>query len=1108
MECPSCGAEAPKGKRFCLDCGAALPSPCPSCGGLNPPSAKFCGDCGAKLGAESAVPPAARREPALPPPTSAAERRQLTVMFVDLVGSTALSARLDPEDLREVIGAYHRYVADTVGRYDGFVAKYMGDGVLAYFGWPRAHEDEAERAVRAGLSVVQRVALLKGPTGEPLSCRVGIATGNGVVGDLTGEGVAQEEAVVGATPNLAARLQELAETGRVVIAEQTRRLLGDGFVVEDLGPLKLKGFADPLRAFAIAGERVVESRFAARTMASVVPLIGREEELSILVRRWERAKRNEGQIVVLSGEPGIGKSRLVQDLLKQISGEPHARLDYQCSPFLVHSAFHPLIAQIARDAGFAAQDLPEQKMEKLRALMLRSDGAPFNHVLVFAALLSLPGGERLSEIEPDPERRRAQIFTALLHQLEGLTRRQPLICVFEDMHWADPSTKEFVERLVEWIPSRPVLVLITSRPEFASPWTGLAHSTLLALSRMSTSNSAELITRLAGDTHLSDDVVRQIVANTDGIPLFLEELTRTIIEAGALVPESLILQRTIPTEILVPATLHDSLMARLDRLPDIRDVAQLGAVIGRSFDYKLLAAVAGQNDEKLTTALEKLEKTGLLVRRGHPPDSSYSFRHALIQDVAYGSLLRGKRQDYHRRIAEALERLSPGIGETDPALLAHHYAQGGVPASAIHYFRRAGERAVETGGNAEAADNFSKALTILERVPESPERACEEIDIRLGLSGAQLQEISPASAEAERNYARALELAERWGTPQQRFAALWGMWYVPYHRGDEYRAREFGDSLLPLAQALKDTALTLEAHHVQWGTLTLTGDFRNALAHTEEGISLYERDRHHRLTFVYGGHDPGGCARGLNALTLCLLGYPERARRQCSAALALAQEINHPYTLFEALFNALLIDLLTRDLDAIDQHIGEVDELVPKLSRVVWGVNSGYRGWLLAERGFLERGLDLMRGAQSSWHSHYGSWCYPLDASLAYLFGRAARLKEGLEVVDQSLQSAVQGGAHWWDAEFYRVRAGLHGSEGSDRRRQAEADLEKAVADAHDRGARYIEIRAATELARLWAGGGEPQRARELLAPIYEWFTEGLETPPLIEARDLLNAIP
>jgi class 3 adenylate cyclase/predicted ATPase len=1039
-----------------------------------------------------------------------AERRHLTVMFVDLAGSTALSARHDPEDMRETVWNYQKAVASEVRQFEGHVAKFMGDGVLAYFGWPRAHEDDAERAVRAGLAIVEQVALLKTPAGKPLSCRVGIATGNVVVGDLVGEGAAQEEAVVGATPNLAARLQELAAPGRVVVSEQTRRLLGGGVVVEDLGPVKLKGFAEPLRAFSITGERAVESRFAARTTASV-SLVGREEELSILTRRWELAKRGEGQLVLLSGEPGIGKSRLVLGLLERITGEPHLRINFQCSPFHVYSAFYPVVSQIARDAGFAAEDLPEQKMDKLRDWLMRAKSRRSDELTVFAALLSLPDGGRLSEIEPDPERRRARIFEALLHQCKRLAKDQPLICVFEDMHWSDPSTKEFVERLVEWIPSWPVLLLVTCRPEFASPWTGLAHSTLMALTRLSVSSSAELVTRLAGEKRLPGDVARQIIAKTDGIPLFIEELTRTVIESEANLPQTgdLVPHRSLPPDTFVPATLHDSLMARLDRLPDVRDVAQLGAVIGRSFDYKLFNAVAGEDDKTLTPTLVKLEEAGILIRRGNPPDSSYSFRHALIQDVAYGSLLRGKRRGYHRRIAAALERLSPGVAETDPALLAHHYAQGGEPALAVRYLRRAGERAVAAAANAEAADNFAKALTLLEDVPESPKRANEEIAIRLSLGGVQVQELGPGSAEAEHTYIRAKELCESSGKPQQHFTALWGMWFVYYHRGDMYRAREFGDALLSLSQTLDDTALTLEAHHVQWGSLTLTGDFRGALAHAEEGISLYDRDRHHSLTFVYGGHDPGGCAHGLGAVILCLLGYPKRARQQCAAALTLARGLNHPYTVFESLFDALVVDLLTRDLDAIDEHTGVIDGLLQdrRLSSVAWGVNSGCRGWLLAERGFLERGLELMRNSQSSWRSHFGAWCYPLDACLATLLGRAARAEEGLQLVDQSLQAAAQGGAHWWDGELYRVRASLHYLQESDKRREAEADLEKAITDARGRGARYLELRAANELARLWAQSGDRLRARDLLAPIYDWFIEGSETPDLIEARDLLNTL-
>jgi predicted ATPase len=544
-------------------------------------------------------------------------------------------------------------------------------------------------------------------------------------------------------------------------------------------------------------------------------------------------------------------------------------------------------------------------------------------------------------------------------------------------------------------------------------------------------------------------------------------------------------------------------MARLDRLPEVRDVAQLGAVIGRCFDYKLLAAVVGRDEERLTADLVNLEKTGVLIRRGVPPDSNYTFAHALIQDAAYGSLLRARRQDYHRRVAEALEKLLPGTVEADPALLAHHYTQAGVPDSAIRYLRQAGTHAVEAGANAEAVDNFAKALDLLARVPESRERAREEIDICLGLGVAKVQEMGSSSAED--TYVRALKLSERWGTPQQKFAASWGMWYVHFQRGEEHRAREFGDALLPLAQTLKDTALILEAHHVQWGTLTLIGDFNSALAHSKEGISLYEPERHHWLTFVYGGHDPGGCAYGVNAVILCLLGYPERARRQCAAALDLAHKLNHPYSVADVLFSILIVALLTRDLDEIERHIGALDELQPRLPLVDWGLNSAYKGWLLTEHGFLEQGLDLMRGAE--WRARWGPWCYPLDASLAFLLGRMGHRDEALGLIDHCLNAAATGDAHWWDAEFYRVRAGLHGSSDSDGRREAEADLEKAVADARNRGARFLELRAATELARLWAIGGESRRAHELLTPIYGWFTEGFETADLKDAKALLDEL-
>ena len=1038
-----------------------------------------------------------------------AERRQLTVMFVDLVGSTSLAGRLDPEDMRELLAAYQGCCAEVVGRFEGYVAKLMGDGVLVYFGWPAAHEDDAERAVLAGLDVVAAVAALK-PHGDlKLAARAGISTGNVVVGDLIGAGAAQEQAVVGETPNLAARIQSLAEAGTVVIGPSTRKLLGAGFKCEDLGERMLAGVKEPIRLWHVLRPSQQASRFDALRGEALVPLVGREEEVAMLARRWDLAKQGKGQVVGLLGEPGIGKSRLLRVLEDQIAGEAHTRLVYQCSPIQMGRAFHPIIGQIEHAGRITAQDSADQKAEKLRGLIERAIRAAPEDLAIFAALLSLPGGEGFPELEPDPKQRKARILAAFLRQFEGLAAQRPVLCIFEDVHWSDPSTMEFLQQLVEWIPTCPVLLLVTCRPEFISPWTGLAHCTLISLSRMSTSETTELVTRVVGGRQLPDEVVRQILLKTNGIPLFVEELTRAVIESGILKPTDggYILTETLPA-FAVPATLHDSLMARLDRLSGAREVAQLAAAIGHSPDYRLLSAVAHCDEATLGQSLTQLEEAGLLARRGTPPDSSYSFKHALIQEAAYRSMLRATRQDYHRRIAAALEQRSPGLARTDAALLAHHYAEGGMMEPAIRCFRQAGETAVGASAYAEAVGNFARGLALLEQLPESPERAREEIAIRLALGGVQIPNLARGLAEVERTYLRVLALCEPFGAPKDRFAALWGLWYYNYKQGNIYRSRDYGDQLLPHARKLGDPSLLLEAHHVRWATMSAIGELRMALAHTEEGLTRYDHKEQHRLTFVYGGHDPGACARNINAALLCVLGYPEQAQRQSQAALALAQELAHPNTLALGYFFALLVALFVRDLTKVEQLASDLDEFA-RSDNAPQGYSAdaeSFRGWLLAERGSVEHGLALMRRSHKTWQG-WDPWSFPQGACMATMLGKAGLAGEGLQLVDEGLHAAERGGAHWYDAELYRVRADLRRAMDADGWIEVQKDLEKSIETARAQHARCFELRAATDLARLWAERGQRQKAHDLLAPILGWFTEGLDTPDLMAARVCLSAI-
>src|SRR6516164_3697759 len=645
-----------------------------------------------------------------------AERRQLTVMFCDLVGSTALSASLDPEDLRQVISAYHSAVGTTVAGFDGFVAKYMGDGVLIYFGYPRAHEDDAERAVRAGLGVIDAVGRLD-LRSVKLQARIGIATGLVVVGDLIGEGSAQEQSVVGETPNLAARLQALAAPGAVVIAAATRRLVGDLFEYRDLRTVEVKGIAGPVPAWQALRPSAVASRFEALRGAAFSPLVGRDEEIDLLLRRWARAKAGDGQVVLLAGEPGIGKSRLTAELAERLRAQRHVRMRYFCSPYHQDSALFPFIDQLQRASGFARDDLPAAKLGKLEALL--SSAAPAEEdVALITDLLSLPASERHPLPNLSPQRKKERRLEALLRQLVNLVRRQPVVMVFEDAHWIDPTSRELLELTVERIGSLPVLLIVTFRPEFQPPWTGQPQVSTLALNRLDRRDRTAFVTQIAGAKALPDEVVCQIADRTDGVPLFVEELTKSVLESGLLREEGdrYVLDSALPT-LAIPTSLHASLLARLDRLASVHLVAQIGAAIGREFSYALLRVISRVPEEELLTALDRLVTSELVFKRGTPPDAIYTFKHALVQDAAHGSLLRGPRQALHRRIAEMLEQRSPELMESQPELFAQHYAEAGVVEKSVAYWVKAGRRSAARSAMAEAAAQFQKGLDQLALQP-------------------------------------------------------------------------------------------------------------------------------------------------------------------------------------------------------------------------------------------------------------------------------------------------------------------------------------------------------------------------------------------------------
>jgi class 3 adenylate cyclase len=748
MDCPRCGASAPVGQRFCSDCGTPLvPWRCPGCGADNAPGRRFCGDCGGVAGRG-----AARSEPATAP---TGERRQLTVMFCDMVDSTALGARLDPEDLRDVVATYHRCVTEHVNRFGGFVARYMGDGVLVYFGYPTASEDDTERAVRAGLAIAEAVSRLDTIAGPPatLQARIGIATGLVIVGHLIGSGPSLEQAVVGDAPNLAARLQTRAESGTVIIADATRRLTGGLFDYRDIGTRQMKGYAQPVRVWIVLGESSIDSRFVALRSGADAPLFGRDAELALLQLRWDEARHGRGRVVLLSGEEGIGKSRLAAALEDRLRSEPHATRRYLCSPQYQDSALHPIVAQTARAAGFERDDDAATKLQKLRA-MLPSE-ATAEELALLADLLSLPPPADSRLLELTPQRRKERVFEAILRQIEAQARKTPLLALFEDLHWADPTSLELLGRLIERIDRMRLLLVITSRPDNPPDWIDRPEVSVQMLGRLDRRQAMSLIDGVTGGSHLPEAVREQIIAHADGVPLFVEELTRTVLESGTIRHDGGQQVVELRPHIVVPSSLHASLMARLDRLASVKEVAQMGSVIGREFSFELFQSVFAVPGDQLNGSLQALVAADLIIGRGRPPNAVYSFRHALVQDAAYSSLLRDRRRALHLQVAEGLERDERGLATTEPELLAYHFAEAGVADKAVDYHLAAAERAMARCALAEMVTHLRRGLGLLGSLFATRETRRRELSLQVALGRGLIDEVGSASEVGHAAFVRA-----------------------------------------------------------------------------------------------------------------------------------------------------------------------------------------------------------------------------------------------------------------------------------------------------------------------------------------------------------------
>ena len=1091
---------------------------CPSCDRENRVDAKFCDECGTSL-ASSALDSEASRTIIRPAEASDVgavvagtdldgERRHLTVMFADLVGSTPLSERLDPEDLRGVVLAFQEMCAEAVGRFQGHIAKYMGDGLMVYFGYPQAHEDDAVRAAHAGLAIVSGMTDLNSRIqgGVRLDVRVGIHTGLVVAGQMGGRESREEFAVVGETPNIASRLEGIAEPNTVVTSEVTHGLIEGFFDCEALGPSTLRGISQPMQVYRILSESVVRSRFEmAARRRGMTPLVGREHEIELLLDRWNQAKAGDGQVILLSGEPGIGKSRITETLRERLTSDDPIQLRYQCSPYHTNSALHPIIGQLESAAGFDDQDVSSVKLDKLESLIVRAGKRVEEDAPLLAALLSIPSEDRYHPLELSPEGQKEKTLEALVAQMEGLSRVRPVLLIFEDAHWADPTSIELLQLVVGRAQSARMQVLITFRPEFTPPWSGHAHVTSLSLTRFSHQLVTAMVNELTGKKHFPQEVHDQIREKTDGVPLFVEELTKTILESGLLEEETdgYVLSGPLAA-VAVPATLQDSLMARLDRMGDVKGVAQFASAIGREFSYHLLAAASPLAEAELERALDLLTDAELVFRRGQSAQATYVFKHALVRDAAYESLLRSTRQQTHARIAHALEERFSEPADAEPEVLAHHFTEAGFIEQAFYYWQRAGQRAVERSASLEASAHFRKGLELLDTMPDIPARANKELPLQVSLGSALTSVHGYTADETVAAYTRAYELCQKVEQTPLVFYALYGVWNYLYVDCQLDKALELSREGLRLASQQQDTMPYLVAHDWMGVTSCSLGDLETSRFHLDKVLELYDTEQHRGLLY-HCGEDPRNESLSHLAMGLWLMGYPDQALERIKEAVVWTKELSYGMSEAYALNFLAMVSMFRRDWPRVretadkmailcaEQSIQEFEPLGVIFSGAAQIENGEYQqGTTHVAEGLAARGTGAI-------FSPY------LVSILATGYQSQGQFEECLKTLDEALELTDRTGERQWEAEFHRLKGECLLSRSSHDESQAEALFLRAISVARGQGARSLELRAAMSMCRLWRRKGTTEEGKRILAEVYDFFTEGFETADLMDAKALLG---
>ncbi|MGZ3338862.1 MAG: AAA family ATPase [Reyranella sp.] len=1088
---------------------------CLFCGTPITPRAKFCVECGKPL-----APGEPDRSPVLPAPVVSAaspvvplaERRQLTVMFFDLVGSTTLASRLDPEDLREAMGTFQRRVADVVTRRGGFVDHFRGDGAPVYFGYPIARADDAERAVRAGLDVVEAVSALTLLGGYRPQVRVGIATGLCVVSDNGRAGAALELDVTGQTLNLAARLQAEAVPNSVIIAASTRRLIGGLFTCSTLGAMPLKGFPEPVMAWRVLAPSGAASRFDAQPPFPLTPLVGRDRELEVLQRRWQQARTGSGQIVLIGGEPGIGKSRLTVMLQDLIGTEPHARLRFFCSPDGQSTPFDPCIRQIEHAVGFARDDSPEVKLDKLVAAY--ANVSPPADIAAIADLLSLPADSRLPQLELDPRVRRTKTMDALLGSVEVIGQRQPVLMIFEDAQWIDPTSRELIDLAIKRLAKWPILLIVTFRGDFHAAWTDLSNVARLTLGPLDQRQSATLIGHIAVGSTLPDSAVEDIIERADGVPLFLEELTTAVIEAGTRrETDQDMLARMPARRSDVPAALQASLMERLDRLGAAREIAHIGAAIGREFSSDLVAAVAQRSDPDLAWALKSLTDSGLVIQR-QSSEKTYQFKHALIRDAAYGTMLRDTRRALHRRIADALERIRPDVAEAQPQLLAYHCTEAGLPEKALDHWIRSGQNALKKSAMAEAVSCLRGGLNLCAGIPESKWRNQRELELQVALGAALIATRGYVAPETIECFARARDLCKRLGQSRQLVSVMHGQWVQALMSNELVSARRQAAEVLELAERTNDDYWRWTGHRLLGTTSFPMGEFTAGHENFKHSLSLHEQvlgpardapakdDAHaSRLMALDEQHV---FELGYDSWILLYLGYFDQARQRRDEALRHAHNHSQAYSLAHAFTGRAYIELMLNSPHAALVELQKLETLTGGHEIVYYSaMGAVFRGWCLAAIGAPHEGIMQIKHGLRAYRA-MGALLYvpSLLKFLADAYGMAHQPQKGLDALAEAEAMVAATQARQDEAEILRVRGVLMASIGD--HDAAEKSLLTALSTARRQDARLLELRAAVSFARFWHNRGNAPAGRAPLAAALEWFSEGHDTVALREAKAIL----